>query len=401
MKVLQINCTCGKGSTGKIVIGIDDVLIKNEDKGYIAYGYYKCNRQNTLKLKKGNTKYSLILEHLKCRITGYYGFTSKYATNRLIMWIEEIEPDIIHLHNIHGGFVHIEMFFKYLAKRNIPIVWTLHDCWSFTGHCAHFDYIKCEKWKTGCHDCPQKNTYPKRWFFDRSEEQYKRKKQAFTSVKDITFVTPSKWLASLVKQSYFKDYPVYVINNGIDLGIFKPVNSNIKEEYGVKDRKLILAVASSWSQRKGYEHVIEISKRLPNEYKVCMIGLNERQMKNTPDNVLKIQRTYDQKELVEFYSAADVFINSTLEDNFPTVNLEAMACGTPVVTFDTGGSPESIDDRTGIVVKKEDSDGMVKAIKEINKERMFDDCLKRAQLFDNQTRYEDYLKLYKDIINRR
>ncbi len=400
MKILQINQTCGRGSTGKIAVGIGEVLKEHGHQSYIAYGYQDTTLDNTLKMKLGKGLNSIRFELIKCRITGYFGFTSKRATYKLIRWIEQIKPDIIHLQNIHGGFLHIEVLFDFLEKINIPIVWTLHDCWSFTGHCSYFEMVQCEKWKTGCFSCPEKEGYPKRYFFDRSKEQYQRKKDAFTKLDNITFVTPSNWLKGLVEQSYFKNYSVQTIHNGINLSVFKPTESNIRKKYHLENKKIVLAVAASWGKRKGLKYVIELSERLPEDYQVIIIGLTEQQKKEIPDSIIKITRTNNQEELAQFYTAADVFVNCTLEDNFPTVNLESIACGTPVVTFDTGGSPECMNNVIGEKVPQRDINMLLKKVVFFCDGRsLSEECVSFAkENFDEKKKFLEYLALYERIV---
>lgn len=400
MKILQINATCGIGSTGRIVIDIGDVLKQKGFKNYIAYGYYTSELNNALKLKWGRKKYSLYVELLKTRLSGRHGFTSKYATIKLINWIEEVTPDVIHLHNLTGGYLNVEILFDYLKKANIPIVWTLHDCWSFTGHCTHFSIHKCEKWQTMCYKCPEKNGFPKRWFFDRSKEQWKKKREIFTSLPNMTLVTPSNWLEGLVKLSYLKKYPTIVINNGIDLETFKHTNNSIREHYGLEEKKIVLAVASTWGERKGYRYVLDVANKLDDSYKVIIVGINEKNKKLLPRNIIGVTRTNNIKELVELYSAADVFINTTLEDNFPTTNLESLACGTPVITFNTGGSIESVDETTGMIVKQGDVGALTAAIEKVimNKKINCSSCRQKAvKLYNKYDRYEDYYTLYCNI----
>lgn len=398
MRVLQINATCGVGSTGKIAVDIGCVLKERKNESYIAYGYYDTAEDNTLKLKRGKTKYSLYMELMRCRLTGYYGFTSKRATKKLIQWIEEIKPDIIQLHNIHGGFLHIEILFDYLSKKNIPIVWTLHDCWSFTGHCTHFLLAGCDKWKSGCYECPVKDGYPKRYFFDRSKEQYERKKKAFTSVKNMTFITPSEWLKSLVKESFFKQYPVYALNNGINLSLFKPTENNIKEKLGISDKKMVLGVQMGWSKQKGWQYIIELSKLLKDDYKIVLIGVKSEQLKELPENVIGLTCTENQGVLAQFYTAADVFINTSLVETFSTVNLEALACGTPVVTFDSGGCRETVNDKCGRVVKPRDVNAMVNAVEEIVSADTFDECINWSRNFDMHDKFVEYINLYDNVL---
>ena len=399
MKVMLINAYCGWGSTGKIVEGIADTLIQQGHEAYIAYGYYKTDRPNTMKLKLGG-RYQNFYEIMKCRLTGYFGFTSKQATFKLIKWIKTVQPDIINLHILHSGYLHIEILFNFLAKANIPIVWTFHDCWAFTGHCAHFTRVKCEKWKTGCFDCPEKDSYPIRYFFDRSKEQYARKKAAFTSVKNMTIVTPSNWLADLVKQSFMGYGTVEVIHNGIDLEVFRPREADVKSRYGIEGKKLVLSVAASWGKRKGLNYLYELAKRLPeDQYQVMVVGLNETQLRELPKGIIGIGRTRDQIELAEIYSAADVFVNPTLEDNYPTVNLESIACGTPVVTFSTGGSPESITLETGAVVSCADMKDLIDKVISWSNKNVHNECRRYAeQNFGKQERFADYARLFEKII---
>lgn len=398
MKVLQINSVCGIGSTGRIVLDIHQILNERGYNSYIAYGRRKSKDcKNTIRI--GNNLD--IYKHVALtRIFDRHGFGSKNATIKFIEKVEELNPDIIHLHNIHGYYINIEILFNYLKKANKPVVWTLHDCWAFTGHCAHFDYVGCEKWKIGCESCPQKNKYPKSIIIDNSKFNYLRKKELFTGIENMTIVTPSKWLSNLVKKSFLKEYEVKVIHNGIDLNIFTPKNKNIfRKKYNLENKFVILGVASIWEERKGLKYFFELSKLIDKNDVIVLVGLNNNQLKKLPSNIIGINRTNSIKELAEIYSAADVFVNPTLEDNFPTVNLEALACGTPVITFDTGGSPESIDDKTGIVVEKGNIDKLIEAINQIKKKKIDpSSCIKRAKIFDKEHRFNEYIELYKSVV---
>ena len=302
---------------------------------------------------------------------------------------------MIHLHNLHGWYINFPLLFKYIKKNNIRVIWTLHDCWTFTGHCPHFDMIGCEKWKTGCYQCPQIGEYPAS-YADISKWMYKHKKQWFTGVEDMTLVTPSEWLANLTRQSFLKDYPVKVINNGIDLSIFKPTESDFRKKYDLEDKFILLGVAFGWGKRKGLDVFIELSKRLDERYQIVLVGTDENVDKQLPKNIISIYRTQNQTELAEIYTAADLFVNPTREENFPTVNIESLACGTPIVTFRTGGSPEIIDESCGVVVEKDDIDGMQKEIERIYEKRPFgqEDCVKRAQNFDMNDKFAEYVELY-------
>ena len=337
-RILFINSVCN-GSTGTICKNLYKAAVEAGHECCIAYGRGEAPKEfKTIKI--GN-KLDIYLHVLKARLFDASGFGSKHATKEFIKKIDEFKPDIIHLHNIHGYYVNIEILFKYLrAHPEIKKIWTLHDCWAFTGHCPHFEYEKCQQWKNECKKCIRRNEYPKS-LIDRCNRNYWLKKSSFTNVDNLMLVSPSNWLMNLIKDSFFKEYSIEVINNGVDTSIFKHTESNIKERYGIKNKKVILGVASVWDKKKGLDTFIELSKQLDNEYQIVLIGLNKKQIKKLPSNIIGITRTENVEELVKWYSAAEVFFNPTLEDNYPTVNLEAIACKTPVVTFNTGGSPES------------------------------------------------------------
>lgn len=338
MKIVQINAF-SNGSTGSIMMNIHNELINQGYDSYVVWGRgRKSKNESEIYM---NDKVGVYLHALLSRITGKVGFYSKRSTKKLLKKLDIIKPDIIHLHNIHGYYINIELLFDYIKENNIKIIWTLHDCWSFTGHCAYFDYVDCSKWKSECKNCPQLNTYPKS-LLDNSKWCYYAKKQIFDNIKDLTIITPSEWLAKLVKNSFLKKYDVKVINNGIDLEVFKPIHSDFRKINNLNDKKIILGVANVWDRRKGLKDFLELSNLVGNDYKIILVGLSQKQIKKIPKNIIGLSRTSTQKDLVELYSTADVFFNPTYEDNFPTVNLEAIACNTPVVTYDTGGSKETI-----------------------------------------------------------
>ncbi|MFZ7942500.1 glycosyltransferase family 4 protein [Neobacillus sp. 19] len=396
MKVLQINSVCGVGSTGRITTDIDKLLKDQGHESYIAYGRGSAiNCDTAIRIGNDIDNY---LHVAKTRVFDEHGLGSVKATEDFIKKIEEVNPDVIHLHNIHGYYINIEILFDYLKSAIKPVVWTLHDCWAFTGHCAYFDYANCNKWETGCHNCPQKQSYPASLFIDNSKSNYKRKKEIFSEVKNMTIITPSKWLSSLVEKSFLKEYPVKLINNGIDLSIFKPTESRIKERYNLTDKFIILGVASTWDRRKGLNYFIDLASQLNEDtYRIVLVGISDKQKKILPSNIVGITRTNDVQELAEIYTSANIFVNPTLEDNFPTTNLESLACGTPVVSFNTGGSPESINDTCGIVVEKGNIDELIKVIEEqrLNNKFNLSDCVNRSKLFDKNARYREYINVYK------
>lgn len=399
MRVLQINSVCGIGSTGRIATDIHSILNKHGHDSYIAYG--RGVSKNCNKVIRIGTNYDNYAHVALTRVSDKHGFGSVRATRDFIRKMEEIDPDIIHLHNIHGYYINIQLLFDYLKKADKPVIWTLHDCWAFTGHCAYFDYAGCDKWKTQCGKCPEKKSYPASKLVDNSKENYSKKKTVFSGVKNMTIVTPSRWLAGLVKQSFLQEYSVEVINNGIDLEVFKPTTNDIRERYKLGNKFIILGVAGVWDRRKGLNYFKELSEKLGKDEAIVLVGLTEKQKEGLSDNVIAIPRTSNVKELVDFYSTADVFVNPTLEDNFPTTNLEALACSTPVITFETGGSTESIDCNTGVVVEQGSVSGLLHAIKGI-KDNVVNNyttqCRELAlRSYNKEDRYNDYLELYLKI----
>lgn len=396
MKIVQINGGVF-GSTGNIMFGITG---QAEKRNYETMCFSPITVTN--RYQQPNYEYQRIgsfrsrqLNVLIDRITGLSGCSAFFSTMKMLRKIRKFNPDVIHLHNLHNSFVNLPMLFSYIKKHNIKTVWTLHDCWAFTGHCPHFDMIGCDKWKNGCFKCPQYREYPKS-LRDNSQYMYKLKRKWFTGIMNMTIVTPSVWLAGLVEQSFLGIYPVKVINNGIDLNNFCPTESEFRYKYGIINKHIILGVAFGWSDKKGLDVFIELEKRLDNSlYQIVLVGTDDMIKKQLPDNIIAINRTQDKKEMAEIYSAADVFVNPTREDTYPTVNMEAIACGTPVVTFRTGGSPECIDDIVGSVVEKNDIDALEKEIVRICEEKLgySSACEKEAERFNEVLRFQEYIDL--------
>lgn len=391
MKILQINSVCGLGSTGRIATDIYAALQAKGIESHIMFGRGEARGcDSAIKISSQLDFYS---HALQTRLFDNHGFCSTKATLQAIKALDELKPDIVHLHNIHGYYLNVELLFAYLKQQpKIKIIWTLHDCWPFTGHCAYFDFADCSKWKTQCFSCPQKNTYPASNGLDNSKNNYQRKKAAFTGLKDLTIVTPSQWLADLVKQSYLKDYPVQVVNNGIDLSVFQPRQSEFRVKHNLVDKFLIMGAASVWSPRKGFDDFIALAKILPDNYHLVMVGLSPDKIKTLPSNIIGIHRTDNPTELAEIYSAADVFFNPTYEDNYPTVNLEAIACCTPVITYNTGGSPESVSTEHGFVVAKGDVSAVLAVVKNLSLEPFHMGKLPIS--FDKDNFVDEMLALY-------
>jgi len=397
MKVLQINSFFSVGGPPRIVQGICETLEANGHECVVAAGREKpYPGMKTIQIGTPLNKYWHLM---MSRVFDAQGLSSNTATKRFVKQIEAYDPDIIHLHNLHGYYLNIEILFDYLNSADKPVVWTLHDCWPFTGHCAYFDYIGCEKWKTECRECPQKSDYPVCNGIDGSLRNYLRKKEAFLGAKNLTIVTPSKWLGELVKESFLGEYAIAVINNGIDLESFKPVASDFRNRYNIADKAIVLGVAQVWGARKGLRYFIELSGMLGDDFKIVLVGLTDKEKQLLPDNVIGLSRTNSIQELAEIYTAADVFVNPTLEEVFGLTNLEALACGTPVITFDTGGSPECIDYSCGLVVKKGSISDLTEAIESMSNNGFSSkNCMLRASKFEKNAKYQEYISLYHTML---
>lgn len=390
MKIVQLNVTCGAGSTGKICLAVSELLTERGVENYILYSEGQSDYPLGIKYA-GDLQRKL--QAVKTRLLGNYGFNSKAITKALIKELDRINPDIVHLHNLHGHGCNLTELFSYFKENKIRLYWTFHDCWAFTGYCPHFDMAGCDKWQTQCHSCSQRAAYS--LFLDRSKELFEKKKELFSGL-DLTIITPSQWLASLVKKSFLGNYEVRVINNGIDLDIFTERQSNFREKHSIGDKFLILGVAFNWDNRKGLDVFCELARSLPTDCQIALVGTNEAVRQSLPENIIAIDRTGNQQELAEIYSAADVFANATREDTFPTVNIESLACGTPVVTFDTGGSGEIIDGTCGLKVAKNDTKALIKALMSIKENRPFSkaNCRKRAESFRAEEKFREYVGIY-------
>lgn len=342
-------------------------------------------------------------EYLHCAeslLLDNHGLASRRATRRVVEQITRIKPDVVQLHCVHGYYLNYRILFEYLNSTNIPVVWTFHDCWAFTGHCAHFVTANCEKWKTGCYACPLKGDYPKS-IVDCSKRNYELKKQLFGANKNMLIVPVSEWMADFVKQSFLKDKAIIVIKNGVDLSVFKvgiPKN----------DKKRILGVSGVWNKDKGLYDFYQLREKLDKEhFEIVLVGLSKDQLKELPDGIIGIEHTESVQELAELYASATVFVNPTYADTFPTVNLEALACGTPVITYKTGGSPEAVSTETGWVVEQGDIEGIAALVKSLEKKTetviisQRKACRDRAeQEFDRNKCFEKYLQVYENLLNQ-
>lgn len=402
-KILQINSVVNFGSTGRIAEDIGQKAMGEGWESYIAFG--RNDKPSTSnKLKIGND-WDIKWHGVETRLFDRHGFASRNATYKLIKSIDKINPSIIHLHNLHGYYLNIEVLFDYLSKINIPVIWTLHDCWPMTGHCSHFSFIGCDKWETQCKKCPQKKAYPSSIWIDNSYTNFSTKKKLFTSIDNMQIVTVSHWMAEIVKKSFLNEYPTKTIYNGIDLITFNLKNTEgIKLKYNLDNKFIVLGVTNIWNKTKGLQDFIKLASFLKNDEVIILVGLSRNQIGLLPDNIIGIERTENINQLVALYSSSDVFINPTWEDNFPTTNLEALACGTPVITYNTGGSPEALTSETGYVIEQGNINGIRIAmdfIKEKGKDAYVKPCRQRAlKNFNKEDRYAEYVQLYEKLLDK-
>ncbi len=388
----MINSVCGVLSTGKICTDLAEILEQQGHDVKISYGREVVPERLQKYAVRIGTDVDVRLHGIKSRLLDAHGFGSNRATLRFIEWIKKYDPDIIHLHNLHGYYINVELLFEYLRTCGKRIIWTLHDCWAFTGHCCHFDYERCEKWKNECFCCPQSKEYPSSLFRDASRINYHRKKDLFCKIPNMSIVTPSQWLADVAKQSFLKEYPIHVINNGIDLDRFRPTESDFSKKHGFEGKKIILGVSSVWNDKKGLSDFIELSRIIDDSYKVVLVGLNKKQLKKLPDNIYGIQRTNDIRELCKIYTAAYVFVNPSVEETMGLTTAEALACGTQVIVYNRTAVPEVVDEHCGIVLDENTPMAIVKNLYKLNFSK--EDCIKRSRAFDKKCKYLEYIDLY-------
>lgn len=397
MKILMINEECGTGSTGRICTDIAAALESDGNDVKIAFGRNADivpAKYNKYAVRIGND-IDLKIHGLITRAFDATGFGSIRATRRFIQWIYQFNPDIIHLHNLHGYYINIDLLFSCLKQLNKPVVWTLHDVWPFTGHSAYCDAVGCSKWKNGCENCPQMKVYPKS-YVDRSKRNWERKRNIFCGVTNLTIVTPSKWLAELVEDSFLNEYPVKVINNGIDTGKFHKVDTHLRSDLRLQRKKILLSVATVWNDLKGLSDFERLADLLGENYKIILVGgMTNSQEKELPESILHIRRTQDVNEMVELYNTADIYLNLTYCDTYPTVNLEAASCGTPVITYAVGGSTESAEMFGGISVRRGDVEAVAHAVRESERLKV---VIPADYDLDKKRAIKEYIGLYRGVL---
>ncbi len=393
MKILMINSVCGIRSTGRICTDIASGLIEKGHSVKIAYARGEVPKEYTNILYKIGNKTDVYRQKALSLVFDSEGFGNKKATLRFIKWMDEYNPDIIHLHNIHGYYINMELLFEYLTKSKKRIIWTLHDCWGFTGHCAYFDSIDCKKWMSKCEKCKLKRAYPSSYFFDKSNKNFQTKKKLYNQIDNMIIVTPSQWLSDLARKSILEKYIIRTVYNGVDTSLFYPRESSFRDRYNLQNKVIVLGVAAIWTERKGFSTFNRLAEKLGEKYQVVLVGVQESQKKDVNGTIICIPSTNSVDELAEIYSAADVYVNPTYADNYPTTNIEAIACGTPVITYNTGGSPESAC-LFGTSVNKGDEEALYKAICGYDKFSAVKDIN-----VDYHVMVEKYIDLYSEMYN--
>lgn len=360
-KLLQINVVANSGSTGRIAEDIGKLAIKKGWESWIAYGRGKPQSESNL-IRIGDDL-DMYLHGLESRLFDNHGLASKTITRDFLKKIIEISPDVIHLHNIHGYYLNYPILFDFFKKYKGRIIWTLHDCWSYTGHCAYYSYAKCNKWKNGCFNCPQHNQYPASWIIDNSKNNYLLKKKYFSNIPNLSIVTVSKWLESEVKQSFLKNYPIYTIYNGVDQEVFYPKQNNYLNKKSPE--KIILGVANVWDRRKGLDDLIKLHQLLPDNFKIILVGLSQKQISQLPQGMIGIRRTDNIEQLAHLYSIADIYINTSVEETLGMTTIEAMSCGTPCIVYNTTACPEVIPENICRTVSQNNLMGLKDAIESV------------------------------------
>lgn len=398
--LLQINTTAGTGSTGRIAEALGRLAISRGWESHIAYG--RGRPVSASHLFELGSRWDYVRNSALAHVFDCDGFIARRATRALLAEMERLRPDIVHLHNLHGKYLNLPLLFAYLSERDIPVVWTLHDCWPMTGHCCHFDYVRCSRWVSGCHDCPQTAEYPECWFLDRSRRNYREKRRLFALPRRLTVVPVSEWLANIAQQSILSSRPRHLIYNGVDTDIFRPRpnGEEVRRRLGIRTPRMVVAVANVWKERKGTKDYIALSHRLPSDCTLVLVGLTTRQAAAMPPTVKVLPRTESVNELAEIYASADAVLNLSYEESFGLTTVEGLACGTPGVVYDATASPELVSADTGIVVRPGDIDGVVRAIDTVTRDPHFtaEACRHRAlSLFDAGDRMADYFALYRRL----
>ena len=402
-RIAFINTVC-TGSHGRIM---DDLRRAAEGAGFTCRIIFSRGKSAGAHCVRFGDRADVALHGAASRLFDAQSLCSRRATRRLLRMLDEFSPDLVHLHNAHGYYLNAPMLFAWLKKRNVPLVWTLHDCWALTGHCSHFVRANCALWKTGCHDCPLKKEYPASLLFDRSRQNWQWKKRAFTSLERLTVVTPSQWLGEVAGESFLRGAARRVIGNGVDLKLFTPGGDTEKtrREMGIPPgKKLLLSVAAPFDARKGFADALQIADMLREKAVLVMVGLTREQVESLPRGVIGVERTEGPEALVALYRAADCLLNPTYEDTYPTVNMEALACGTPAAAYGVCGCPEQLEAPCGETVPVGNARALAEAALALcaEKPKISAACRAKAERdFDREKAVKAYTKLYEEVLHEK
>lgn len=399
LRILQVNAVNGIMSTGRTCLEMEQYLNAHGAECYTAYsigspspGAYKIAHPLECKLHA-----------LLSRLFGLQGYFSFFSTGKLLRLIKRLQPDVVHLRNLHANYLNIRTLLGYLAKNDIATVVTLHDCWDYTGKCTHYFVQGCDRWQTGCHHCPKLRTGHNSWFFDRTDKMWRDKKQGFQSIPRLAVTGVSDWMTGEAQKSFLSSAKqVKRIYNWVDLQVFRPVEAEaLRERLGIAGKTVILGVASGWSNRKGLHTFLKLAELLGDHEIIVLVG--NMQPVQLPPNVLHIPATHDVQELVAYYSMADVFLQMSPEETFGKVAAEALACGTPVVAVDSTANSELVDESCGALVPDNENTAAIhQAIAQLL-------CKDRAQTaeacrafacrkFDKEYCMQQYVELYKALL---
>lgn len=395
MKILQINAVYGHGSTGVIVRDIEQMCESSGIECYVASPDPKVNDA-----KRGfliGNAFDHKLHAVLSRINGKQAYFSRWATRRLLKFIDKIEPDVVHLHNLHSNYIHLNMLLQYLAKKDIQTIVTLHDCWFYTGGCFHYKATACMRWLEGCGHCPKKRQDTPAYLWDCSASILADRKKYLLAIPRLTVTGVSEWISNEAKRTFFADTPVVTIRNGVDLDVFKPTPSDFRSRLELQDKYIILGPASKWLQPLNKSVLTYFSEHMQPDEVLLLFGATDCPLP-MPENVRLYGYTRNREELAALYTCADVFVNTTREDSLSLINVEAQACGTPVVTFDATGPRETVDQVHGFRVSVGDANGLIKIIQSIrlsNNNGIIAKCRKFvSDYFEVNANYQKYIDLY-------
>ena len=400
--LLQLNVTANYGSTGRLAEDLGDVALKAGWKSYIAFG--REFRPSHSELIRIGSNFDIYAHVIKTRLFDRHGFGSKHATKKFIQQVNEIKPDVIQFQNVHGYYLNLPIILKYIVEKDIPLIWSLHDCWSMTGHCSHFALEGCEKWKTQCNKCPSIHGYPGSWGWDSSKQNYLEKKSLIKAVPRLTIVSGSEWLANIARKSYFKNRDILVIPDGIDTNIYSPKNDvdDLRKLYGLESKFVIMASGTTWLPYKGLNDFAKLREELSDEYAIVLVGMQQKDIDALPQGLIGIPRTKTPEELARWYSMADCVMSLSRLESFGLTPVEGLACGTPAIVYNCTSTPELITPETGYVAEVGNIDDVktkVETLRKIGKEKYKKHCREIALAkYDKNVCYKEYLKLYYSML---